>query len=133
MAVSETICWKVLNRARGESVISSWLKGAKSTEPPLNNAVPLLVLERELVLHHPKGEIEGALYFLEKRGYLIRHGFSGLTRVAYQLSDQALSVLQAGEFSKEEQAAFREELIDAKLNLGEVWRRTGRRLLKRPK
>ena len=140
MAVAETICWTVLKRAHGESVLTSWLKGDQSTEPPLINAVPLFVLERELVLHHTKADIEAAIYFLEKRGYVIRHGFQGLTRVAFQLSDQAIAVLQSGSFSKEEQAAFREDLVDAKrpefwgvtLNLGEIWRRTKTRLLKRP-
>ncbi|MEQ1775501.1 MAG: hypothetical protein ABL891_17130 [Burkholderiales bacterium] len=71
------------------------------------------------------------MFFLEKRGYLIRHGFQGLTRVAFQLSDEALTVLDKGEFLPEEQQAFRESLIDArqtelwglKLNLGELWRR----------
>jgi hypothetical protein len=102
----------------------------------LENAVPLAVLEYELVLSHTKSEIEDTLYFLEKRGYLIRHGFQGLTRVAFQLSARALSVLQGGAFTIEEQAAFREGLVDVrrpefwgvKVNLGEIFRRFRKRL-----
>jgi hypothetical protein len=64
-------------------------------------------------------------------GYLIRHGFQGLTRVVFQLSESALAVLEKGQFSPEEQQAFREALLDIrqpglwgmKFNLGEVWRR----------
>jgi hypothetical protein len=71
------------------------------------------------------------MYFLEKRGYLIRHGFQGLTRVVFQLSESALAVLEKSQFSTEEQQAFREALLDIKqpglwgmkFNLGEVWRR----------
>lgn len=71
------------------------------------------------------------MYFLEKRGYLIRHGFQGLTRVVFQLSESAFEVLEKGQFSIEEQHAFREALLDIrqpglwgmKFNLGEAWRR----------
>jgi hypothetical protein len=71
------------------------------------------------------------MYFLEKRGYLLRHGFQGLTRVAFQLSDDALKALEGGNFLPEEQRAFREALVDLrqpgfwgmKVNLGEAWRR----------
>ena len=117
--------------ADGKSVLSTWLKGEHSTELPLQNAIPLFVIERDLVLRHKKNQIEDSLYFLEKRGHLIRHGFQGLTRVAFQLSDSAQGVLKSGSFPPEEQQAFREALLDVtqpnlwgmKLNLGEVWRR----------
>jgi hypothetical protein len=131
MAVSEKLCWEVLTSCKGQSVSAKWLKGDHATEPPLENALPLFVLERDLVLRHAKQQIEDSLYFLEKRGYLHRHGFHGLTRVAFQLSESALSVLEARSFSEEEQRAFREALFDAKqpglwgfkFNLGEAWRR----------
>jgi len=131
MAISEKLCWEVLRMANGQSVFSEWLKGEHCQEPPLQNAIPLFVLERELVLRYQKDQIEDSLYFLEKRGYLIRHGFQGLTRVAFQLSDSALEALKKGSFSPEEQRAFREALVDVrqpglygmKINLGEAWRR----------
>jgi hypothetical protein len=131
MAVSEKLCWEVLTSCKGQSVSAEWLKGDHATEPPLANALPLFVLERDLVLRHTKQQIEDSLYFLEKRGYLLRHGFHGLTRVAFQLSEVALSVLEADSFSEEEQRAFREALFDAKqpglwgfkFDLGEAWRR----------
>jgi hypothetical protein len=131
VAISESLCWEVLRRCEGESVLSTWLKGSPSTEPDIQNALPLIVLEKELVLRHTKHQIEDSLYFLEKRGYLLRHGFYGLTRVVFRLSDSALLVLKIGSFSADEQQAFREALIDArntslwgmKFNLGEVWRR----------
>ncbi|HQA93833.1 MAG TPA: hypothetical protein PK155_07380 [Bacteroidales bacterium] len=131
MAISEKLCWEVLRMANGQSVYSEWLKGGHCQEPPLQNAIPLFVLERELVLRYQKNQIEDSLYFLEKRGYLLRHGFQGLTRVAFQLSDSGLEALKKGSFSPEEQRAFREALLDVrqpglygmKLNLGEVLRR----------
>jgi hypothetical protein len=131
VAVSEKLCWEVLKRCKGQSVSSKWSKGDDSDDPPIENALPLVVLERELVLRHGKHQIDDSLYFLEKRGYLIKHGYSGLTRVAYQLSNAALTVLESGTFSAEEQQAFREFLVDVrqpglwgmKLNLAEAWRR----------
>lgn len=93
------------------------------------------VIERDLVLRHKRSQIEDSLYFLEKRGYLIRHGFQGLTRVAFQLSESALTMLNGGSFPPDEQQAFREALLDVKqaslwgmkLNLGEAWRRLSKR------
>ncbi len=131
MAISEKLCWEILGLAKGESVSSTWLKGEHIKEPPLHNAIPLFVLEHKLVLRHQKNQIEDSLYFLEKRGYLVRHGFQGLTRVAFQLSTLAIEALDKKAFSLEEQQAFREALLDlrqpgmwgVKLNLGEIWRR----------
>jgi len=131
MAISEKLCWEVLQSCKGQRVSSKWLKGDHATEPPLDNALPLFVLEQDLVLRHPKQQIEDSLYFLEKRGYLCRHGYQGLTRVVFQLSESAISVLQNGAFSADEQKAFRESLLDVrqpgvwgiKFNLGEAWRR----------
>jgi hypothetical protein len=107
------------------------MKGPGCTEPALQNAIPLFEIERDLVLRHKRAQIEDSLYFLEKRGYLIRHGFQGLTRVVFQLSGDALAVLQKGSFAPEEQQAFREDLLDiktpglwgVKFNLGEALRR----------
>ncbi|MFZ2540546.1 MAG: hypothetical protein WAW75_02100 [Gallionella sp.] len=131
MAISEKLCWEVLKSCKGESVLSTWFKSENSTDPDLKNALPLFVIERDLVLRHSKQQIEDSLYFLEKRGYLLRHGFQGLTRVVFQLSDSALAVLEGGAFSEEEQQAFREALLDVrtpglwglKLNVGEALRR----------
>jgi hypothetical protein len=117
--------------AEGKPVSSVWLKGDHCSEPPIQNAIPLFVIERDLVLRHKRNEIEDSLYFLEKRGYLWRHGFQGFTRVAFQLSDSAVEVLKAGSFSSEEQQAFRESLLDIKqaglwgmkFNVAEAWRR----------
>lgn len=94
----------------------------------MENALPLFVLERQLVLRYTRSQIEDSLYFLEKRGYIVKHGYSGLTRVAFQLTDDALRVLRGGSFSREEQEAFREALVDVKqpgmwgvkINLGEA-------------
>ncbi len=131
MPISEKLCWEVLKSCKGQSVSAKWLKGEHSNDPPLENSLPLLVLERDLVLRHAKQQIEDSLYFLEKRGYLHRHGFQGLTRVVFQLSDSALAVLESGSFSEKEQQAFRESLLDVrhpglwglKFNLAEAWRR----------
>ena len=131
MAISESLCWEVLRSCKGVSVLDSWFKGSPSTAPDIQNALPLFTLEKDLVLRHTKQQIEDSLYFLEKRGYLLKHGFQGLTRVVFQLSAAALVVLESGSFSAEEQQAFREALIDArtpgvwglKFNLGEAWRR----------
>jgi uncharacterized protein YjaZ len=117
--------------AEGKSVSSVWLKGEHSKEPPLQNAIPLFELECNLVLRYSKIQIKDSLYFLEMRGYLIKHGFQGLTRVAFRLSESALVVLKSRAFTNEEQKAFREALFDMKqpglwgmkFNVGEAWRR----------
>ena len=131
MALSESLCWQVLKSCRGQVVSSKWLKGSDTADPNLENSLPLFVIERDLVLRHARQQIEDSLYFLEKRGYLIRHGFHGLTRVVYQLSEDALKILESGKFLPEEEQAFRESLLDVrqpgmwglKFNLGEAWRR----------
>jgi hypothetical protein len=112
MPISEKLCWEVLKSCKGQSLSAKWLKGEHSTDPPLKNCLLLFMLERDLVLQHTKQEIEDSLYFLEKRGYLYRHGFQGFTRVVFQLSDSALAVLRSGSFSEEEQQAFRDTLLD---------------------
>ncbi len=131
MALSEKLCWEILEKCRGQSVRSQWLKGELSTDPPLENAVPEAVIERDLVLRHAKEEIQDSLYFLEKRGYLKLHGFRGMTQVALQLTPAALKALEERTFAPDEQQAFRESILDisraeawgAKFNLGELWRR----------
>lgn len=131
MAISEKLCWEVLKLANGNKVPRAWLKGSESDEPPIENAIPLAAIEYNLVLDYQKKEIEDSLYFLQKRGYLIQHGHIGLTKVAMQLSDNALKAIETGHFKKEEEKAFKEALFDLKnpgwlgmkFNLGEVWRR----------
>jgi hypothetical protein len=131
MALSETLCWEVLRSCKAQVVSTRWLKGDHANEPDLVNCLPQFVIERDLVLRHGRQQIEDSMHFLEKRGYLLRHGFQGLTRVAFQLSDDALKALEGGNFLPEEQRAFREALVDLrqpgfwgmKVNLGEAWRR----------
>ena len=128
MAISEKICWEVLNRINGRSTIFN--KGQANSHT-IENSQPLYDLEKDLVLHYTKSEIEDSLYFLEKRGYLIKHGYMNLTLVAYQLSPPAFKVISENKFSDEEQEAFKEALFDVKkpgwlgmkFNLGEVLRR----------
>ena len=99
MALSEPLCWQVLRSCRGKVVSAKWFKGGDTDDLDMDNALPLNEIERELVLRHSRQQIEDSLYFLEKRGYLIRHGFHGLTRVVYQLTDQAFRILESGKFS----------------------------------
>lgn len=109
MATSEEICWEALKKAHGKSVSHVWLKGEDCEEPPIKNALPIRVLESDLVLHHNKADIEESLCFLEKRGYLVLHGYRGVIRTVYSLSDAAIRVLEIGFFPEEEQHAFSEE------------------------
>lgn len=114
MAFSEDQCWTILRMIRGSSVAEAWLKtGGKSNEGPrFQNAIPLQLVERELVLRHTQTEIEGSLYFLQKRGYIVQHGTKGLTLVVLQLSEEALRLLEKGSFSQNEQQAFNEQMFD---------------------
>ena len=131
MAISEKLCWEVLEMTKGKSIPRSWLKGSPSDEPPYENAMPEIAIEHDLVLRHSKAQIEDSLYFLHKRGYLFQHGHKGLTRVLLQLSPKALQALETGEFDKDEQIAFKDAVFDVKtpgwlgmkVNLGELWRR----------
>jgi DNA-binding PadR family transcriptional regulator len=131
MPISEDLCWKALGLAHNQKVLKSWIKGNESEQGNIENAIPLFALEKELVMKYTKSQIEDSLYFLEKRQYFIVHGFKGLTRVVYQLSDAGLNVLDRGSFLPEEQTAFSEALFDIKqpgwfglkFNLGELFRR----------
>jgi len=137
MPISEDLCWKALKLAHNKRVLNSWIKGNEGEQGSIENAIPLFALERELVLKYTKSQIEDSLYFLEKRQYFVVHGFKGLTRVVYQLSDAGLDVLGKGSFLPEEQTAFSEALFDIKqpgwlglkFNLGELLRRI-KKLLK---
>jgi len=130
MPVSEKLCWEALRHSESNKVSMSWFKG-KEQDGVIEPAVPLFYLEKELVLRYSKNQIEDGLYFLEKRGYFIKRGFDGLTRVVYQLSDEGKDLLKKGKFLKEEQQAFSEKLLDIskpgtfgiKFNLGELLRR----------
>lgn len=128
MAISEKLCWDVLNKIKGRS--TTFNKGQENSHI-IENSIPSYDLERDLVLRYSKAAIEDSLYFLEKRGYLIKHGYLNLTLVAYQLSPQAFEVLSKNKFNDEEQNAFKEALFDVKnpgwfgmkFNLGEAFRR----------
>lgn len=136
MPISEDLCWKVLKMTKGNVVLNSWFKGNKDELGIIENAIPLFVLEKELVLKYTKYQIEDNLYFLEKRQYIIRHGFQGLTRVVFQITESGIVVLEKGFFSIEEQTAFSEALFDIKqpgwlglkFNLGEFFRRSKKRI-----
>ena len=134
MAISEKVCWDVLNKIKGRS--ATFNRGQANSHT-IENAMPLYDIERDLVLRHSKSEIEDSLYFLEKRGYLIKHGFVNFTLVAYELSEQALKVLTDNKFTDEEQQTFKEALFDVKnpgwfgmkFNLGEAFRRLKKRVI----
>ena len=81
MAISEKLCWDVLKRIKGNS--ATFNKGQENSHA-IDNAIPSYNLEKELVLHYTKSQIEDSLYFLEKRGYLAKHGYVNFTLVANQ-------------------------------------------------
>ena len=116
---------------KGHSFPKSWLSGSQSDKEKIENALPEISIEHDLVLRHSKAQIEDSLYFLHKRGYLFQHGHSGLTRVLFQLSPKAIKALETKEFEEEEQKAFQDAMFDVKtpgwlgmkVNIGELWRR----------
>ena len=108
MAASEDICWEALTKAHGESVSGDWLKAGDQGERLIKNAIPIRVLESNLLLHHNRTDVEDSLQFLETRGYLVLHGSRGFSRCAYSLSEAAITVLELGLFPEEEQKAFGE-------------------------
>ena len=106
MAISEKICWRVLESAKGRSVSIDWSSPSKKLQGPLiENATCIAELKKELMLHYCKQDIEDSIYFLEKRGYL------DVPRMAFSLTEKAVRALEAGSFSKEEEKAFSEVLI----------------------
>lgn len=132
MPLLENTCWDILKNINGKAVIFN--KGQANTTR-VENAMSQNDLERDLVLKYKKSSIEDSIYFLEKRGYLIKHGYLNLTLVAYQLSPLAFVALQNNQFSDEEQNAFKEAIFDAKtaswfglkVNLGEAFRRLNKK------
>ena len=134
MAILEKVCWEILNKLKGSTCI---INKGKENSRTIENAMSLYEIEKDLVLRYSKSEIEDSLYFLEKRGYLILHGFMNLTLVAYELTVRAFEVLNENKFSDEEQKAFQEALFDIKkpgwfgmkVNLGEIYRRFKKRFM----
>ena len=89
-------------------------------------------IEKILVLTYTRSAIDDSLYFLEKRGYILIEDLDiHNRRHHYSLTESALTALQDGHFSDEEQKAFEDALLDlktpgmfgVKINLGEMWRR----------
>lgn len=129
MAISEHLCWEVFGKIQGKTASIGNSTG-------FENTISTYELERDLVLRFSKQEIEDSLYFLEKRGYLLRHGFLGYPRMAYQLSDAAINVINENRFSDDEQEAFKESLFEVnkpgwlgmKFNISEALRRIAKKL-----
>jgi len=68
MAISEKICWRVLKSAKAVLVSISLLSlGENQQVPRFVNAIGIAELEKELVLHYCRQDIEDSLCFLEKR------------------------------------------------------------------
>jgi len=137
MPILEKVCWAVLQKAHGHSVLFGWTSpDEKPKGPPIENAIGIGALEKELVLHYSKQEIEDSLYFLEKRGYLSIHSIGMGLPMVYSLTQEAIATLERGSFSEEEENAFREALFDIKqpgwfglkFNVGELWRRFRKRI-----
>lgn len=105
MAACEDICWEALAKAHGQSVSADWLPELRDGES-IRNAIPIKVLEGNLVLHHKRVDVVDSLQFLEKRGYLVLHGSRDIARSAYSLSDTAISALEMGSFPERERAAL---------------------------
>ncbi len=134
MALNENLCWEIIRSLKGRA---AYFKSSGEIKAPrLENAIPLHDLESHLALKYRKNQIEDCLYFLEKRRYLIKHGFMGFTLVVLQLSAQALKALENGSFSPEEQKVFKEALFDLKspgiwgmkFNLGEALQRIKKKI-----
>ena len=106
MAISEKICWRVLEGAKDRTVsIGCSSPREKPQGPPIENATGIAELKKNLAMHYCKQDIEDSLCFLEKRGYL------DVPRMAFSLTEKAVRALEAGSFSKEEEKAFSEVLI----------------------
>ncbi len=133
MAIDEKLCWAVLHRLHGHvTTMRQTMVGLLDQEHKIENGVSIGKLESELVLQFSKSAIEDSLYFLEKRDYLLIHGYGMMSpRMAYSLTQKALDTLQADKFTDEEQQAFRDALFDVskpgwfgmKFNLSELRRR----------
>ena len=133
MAINEKLCWAVLHRLHGHvATMRQTTVGFPDQEHEVENGASIGKLESELVLKFSKSAIEDSLYFLEKRDYLIVHGYGMMSpRMVYSLTQKALDAIRSGTFTDEEQQAFEESLLDIskpgmagmKVNLREMWRR----------
>jgi len=109
MAISEKICWRVLEGAKDRTVsIGCSSPREKPQGPPIENATGIAELKKNLAMHYCKQDIEDSLCFLEKRGYL------DVPRMAFSLTEKAIGALETGSFSEEEEKAFSEALIHLK-------------------
>ena len=135
MAIVEDACWTILktpfNKARvfGRHYPKS---PELDFEVKVNHGMMVTEIEKILVLTYTRSAIDDSLYFLEKRGYILIEDLDiHNRRHHYSLTESALTALQDGHFSDEEQKAFEDALLDlktpgmfgVKINLGEMWRR----------
>ena len=137
MAKSEKVFWHVLTRMQNQSVtMSQTMLDKPPQESHIENASGIGDLEAELVLKFEKSEIEDTLYFLEKRGYLLVHGYGMVSpRMAYSLTDKALGVLESKVLPAEEIEAFDTAILDVskpgiwgmKLDVKSAWKKSKRK------
>ena len=137
MAKSEKVFWYVLERLKDRNVtMSQKLLDKPANESHLEHAAGIGDLESELVLKFEKSEIEDTLYFLEKRGYLMLHGYGLVSpRMAYTLTEKALQILESKQLPKEELEAFDTEILDVskpsiwgmKLDVKSAWKKGKRK------
>ena len=138
MAKSEKMFWYVLEKLKDRNItMSQKLLDKPANESHLEHGVGIADLESELVLKFEKNEIEDTLFFLEKRGYLLLHGYGLISpRMAYTLTEKALQTLESKQLSKEELEAFDTTILDIskpgiwgmKLDLKSAWKKGKRKL-----
>ena len=134
MAISERLCWEILDLVNGGSVPKGWVKDGSRDGEPIPQTMALVDLEYDLILRHRKGEIEDCLYFLEKRRYLFLRGYKGMTRVTYGLTNRGKLAVKRRTFDADEESAFAASIVDVstvgpwglKFNLRESFRRSRR-------
>ena len=140
MPQNEKVLWEILELLCGKT--TQMAKGYQNREETveIENAYPVEQLKGVLVLRYPPQDIDDTIYFMKYRGYIKNHGYGlMLPEVVYSLSEKALEANSTRVLPEDEEQAFREALWDVgtpKLygmgfNLGELWRRTKKRVKKK--
>lgn len=139
MAKSEKVFWYVLEQLNNRKVtMSQKLLDNPAQESHLEHAAGIDELESELVLKFEKSEIEDTLYFLEKRSYLVVHGYGLMNpRMAYALTKKALEILELKKLPEEEVKAFDTAILDLskpgiwgmKFDIKSAWKKGKRKVL----
>ncbi len=96
---------------RGHTAGWSFTSLGETQNHKLENAYSINQLKTKLVLRYLPSDIEDTFYFMEHRGYLLIHGQGMINpKIAYTMTEKAITVFDQQKLPEDEREAFKESL-----------------------